>query len=248
MKKIFICIALAVALLLTACGKKNQQLIAEIEQANSECPVVLNDNCVMDSITYDERSNTMNLSYTVGSWSVAMFSDEKTQKEALSSIFTTSETEDMLNLLIEAKANLICTFHYGDGSSSVTFTPEELEAVKSRPNDPRTLLTSITAASKAACPLKVDDNLTMTDVEVTDNYLIFTYDVEGIEPEQFDQVKDLLRDGLRDGLREELQSSAGTAQLEIMKRGHYGVQYVYKFSGDAEPLVFTITDEEIQQF
>jgi len=33
-----------------------------------------------------------------------------------------------------------------------------------------------------------------------------------------------------------------------MKRGHYGVQYVYKFSGDAEPLVFTITDEEIQQF
>ncbi|MDE6853800.1 MAG: hypothetical protein K2J38_01960 [Muribaculaceae bacterium] len=248
MKKISICIALAVALLLTACGKKNQQLIAEIEQANSECPVVLNDNCVMDSITYDEHTNTMTLSYTVDSWYSQVFSNGESQKEALSSVFTTKETEGMLKLLIEAKASLICSFNYGTGSSKVTFTPEELAAIKSRSNDPRTLLTAITAASKVACPLKIDENLTMTDIEVTDHYLIFTYDVEGFDRDQCAEVKELIREELRNSLREELQHSTGTAQLEIMKRGNFGVQYVYGFAGDSEPLVFTITAEEIQQF
>lgn len=215
----------------TGCGKsKIQQLKDGIAQFNTNAPMDLGIG-QLQYVSYDEDANAVVFKFMIKSEYDDVFNTSPTTKEGMAALLTTNQMRPMVKLLAEAGVGMKWEYRspLRDDVLSYDFSPSEIKeamnSTKSNEESYEDFIYSIVESNNAACPVEVDEGVTMVRVYDDGQNIIFQCDVDEniYDMEYFHSLKSDIKEAL---LSDQLMSTI-IDRLSMANRS-----VIYRYIGD----------------
>lgn len=244
------CVMLAL-ITLSACGSSKEQLKADVEAANKECPLDLGMVGEMTSIEYDAEADevvmTMTMNKDLPMKISALNSLKSTIKRAAMAQWVKDESVmDMMKEIASADSKVAIVMRSADGSESIKINVsrdevKDLADGEVDPISPRDMLEIMVVTTNAQCPMTIDEVTVLSSVSIEGNNFVYNYSID----ENYVSVADVEQNKavLRASIKEKLSNPDQLIQkvVETCKNANAGLSYRYvgDISGDVSVINFS---------
>lgn len=172
MDKKYLCLAILAVCAIAGCvawigfyDNSKKELAGDVAAFDSGCPVDMAPGNVIQSVSYDEDANNVNM--LVGA--VNNTDDKGRHADKVTLLFQMPEYRHLLKDMVKAEASL--TLCYEAGGLAVELSPEEVAAIESKPllsGRERAAISLVNGAEmlSAMCPMEWGDGSVLENVEL----------------------------------------------------------------------------------
>lgn len=273
-KSIFILFISATFLLMTACNNKNgqtggffnqvenqteaapskeeTQLRDFVEVINLQCPLPMGTWCTAEKLEYD--SGVVKMLFTVSeglmNFNAIKDNDEEFRANMLINFANNQDShfKQMFEYIINANADFEIELETRAGENyKMHFTTDELkENMPDGDGDPEKMLQAMLFNTKIQLPQKVDEGMTLTDVQLNDKYFTYVYqcDESIIDFPTLRQNSALVKFSILNEIINPMDPVM-KAMRELLKSTNHGMAYKYVGAKTGQSYTIYIKADEL---
>lgn len=183
---ISILIVLAV-FILTSCDTRKKQLQEKINKFNTELPISLGDMMTINSISLENDEVVMKFTANEKIASISAMNNHTTElKDILCMSFSKEMSEGIINEIIGAEVafRVVMVGNVSNKRVEIVLSSDELKLGQLKfinLTDNQKFIVSNVFASKIKLPVKIDATTTLIDLVITENYLVYKYELDDYE-------------------------------------------------------------------
>lgn len=234
-------------LVLASCTQKSKLKVI-IAAANARCPVSLGTLGEVVSITFDGNDMVYTISADEDFCDLdLMRQNADVVKKEIASEFATTDADELLEQIIQAKAGLKYVYIGKSSGDRVEccLTTSDLEDIKSGKFDEDEIalesLREQARQTNQSCPMKIDDGIVLNSVFLDESNFVYLYTVDTDIADLEEQ-----KDAVKQGMKEELNPSDLTlkALVQLCVKCDKGFLYRYTdgVSEDKVDIVFGVDE------
>ncbi len=252
-RKIDFLLIVIVAVLLSACGGKNDAVLkAQIESGKKHCPMSLGMAGKLTSMSYDEATREVDFVITLNK-NVTDVNDIKadpeTSRTSMRLALSKGDMKKLVEMMVDADASLKVTYKNRGSKDehSISFSTEELKDILDNPMKEedvnRLLLDNQVKAEKNRLPYTIDRGLKVTSIEDNGNVLSYVCEVD----ENLYDMPDMEtnKEELKQNMRSMLKDRAMRKQAEVLSSLNKGFEYRYVGNTSGNTVTVTFTAAEL---
>lgn len=242
---------------MSACQDENvKKLKKEIATANASCPINLGISGDLLSIKYQEKENRViyyfSINEEIGGALFLRDNKDKLMKQTRLYL-SSSDTQQFVDGIVKAKASVM--FIYKSPSSGKTVKVEvpyvDLKDLKEYPMSEseiqRLTIETQVELENSTCPNKLEEGMTMTRVELVDNYIVYYLEIDESlgDMNQFKRYQPELKENLRDYFKSMKDDMTMKYSIQLYVDQNIGIHYRYYGNKSKEYVDVIFTPQEI---
>lgn len=238
---------------LISCDNSKDRLAKIVENTNAELPKSIGIAGTFNSIVYERDNNTVVLTFTLNPELQTIADLRKAGSTAQGMLIQTlaqPDSKSMTDLITDAGANVKCVYMSptGDDTFEVEVTSEDVrreitENDLSEEDSATRMLETSAEITNAQCPNDLGDGLTMINMTVEKDALVYNYIVD-------DNLYDInsfseYSDDIKNSMRESFSDPAVRQIIGLCKKTGRSLIYRYASSGTGESADIIFSAEEL---
>ncbi len=173
---------------LIGCENKNVSILKkEVANANATCPINLGIGGDLISVKYQQKENRVILYYSINeelAGGIFLKQNKERMHQYFRLLLSNSESKKMLKDMVNAKASLMTIYKSPSTGKTVKFEVPyiELKDIYANPISDSEIqkltIENLIDMSNARCPLKIEEGVTLTKIDLLDDNLVCYYETD----------------------------------------------------------------------